>query len=567
MNTTEEKGIVKTRKISKKPKKSAKQIIGTTFSILIVTGIVGTGGYFINQNINKQTVVSQTGSSGMIYRGLIESIVSGNGKTVAQSRQIVGEKLRGEVTEVFVKTGDNVSVGDLLMTVNPEKVREDLNEALDVLDNAQEELRNANLEYSNLIIKAPFTGKIIEVCDENQGSNISAGMTYATIVDDSIMKLEIYYSYGYVDTIQVGQQAIVSIPATTSNVEGTVSKIDNIKKISPDGTILFKVTIDIKNPGTLTKDMIATAVVKTPQGDVMPAETSVLEYNKTQDIIVKASGELTSKNVHEYYIYNSGDKIGTISDLNNNISNQVKSATRAVESAQETVNENQEILANTELRSTVEGMVSQISVVAGDELSGDGQATPIAISNLDSLKIDIQVSEMDITKVQMGMPVMISYEATDGMNFLEGEITALSLEATQSNDNYSYISYFPATVTIFDPQNLRPDMNVQYNITASFIPDALLVPVSAIVYTDVGASLYIKEEYANGFETFPIIDPSVPNGYVTVAVEVGISDGYNSQILTELPENTEFYMPNSDLNSNGFGGGYGTFEDSYVMIG
>ena len=549
---------------TKKKKKTLKQKIGITVASVVGISIIATGGYFISKNL-KQEVVPD-GSSQTLFRGMIESFVSGSGRTIAKDHEELGKKLKGDVLEVFVKTGDTVAVGDLLLSVNPEKIREDLNGALDIYDQKLLAVNTTQEKIDGLNITAPFTGKVIKIAEENEGSTVSEGLVYATIADDSTMKLSTYFSYGYIENIKVGQKATVSIPATTSNIEGTVSVVEQVKKISTDGTILFKVVIDIKNSGTLTADMVASATVATDVGDVMPAESGLLEYNKIQDIVLKTSGELISKNVNEHYIYNAGDSLGKIK--NTSLNNDLTSALRDLEAAQKTVDEANALLATTELRSPIAGLVSQISVSVGDELTGESTTAPISISNLETLKIDARISEIDITKVSMGMPVTIEYESTDGYFNLMGEITALSLEAEQSNDGNSFMSYFPATVTIQDPQQLRPDMNVQYRISASIVEDALLAPVSAVVQTDIGPSLYIKAEYAEGLETFPIIDETIPEGYVAVSVDVGISDGFNSEILTVLPDNTEIYVPNSEIMPGGGDmGGMGGMVTEQVYIG
>lgn len=521
-----------------------KKKIGIGVMVLIFVAIIATGAYYISENLKVEAVPD--GYESMLYRGYIESNVSGSGRTVAQEHQALGEELKGEVWDVYVKTGDTVNVGDLLLSVNPEEIKSDLNDALDIYDDATLSVNTIQTKINNLSIKAPFTGKIISVTEQTAGMYVSEESVFATIVDDSIMTLSLYFSYGYIDQIKVSQSATVSIPATTSNLVGTVSNVEQVKKITTDGAILFKVDVQLENPGTLTKDMIATASITTDFGDVMPAEYGMLDYNKTQDIILKASGELITKNVNEFYTYNQGDVLGVIE--NESLLNELTSANRTLTSALETVNDINALLEQTELRSPITGMVSQVSVVKGDDLDATG--IPISISNLETLKIEATISEIDITKVQMGMPVNITYEATDGMYSLMGEITALSYEA-EASDGYSVMTYFPCTITIFDPQDLRPDMNVQYNISASVIEDALLVPVNAIVQTDIGASLYIKPEYAGDLETFPIIDERIPEGYVAVCVDVGISDGYNSQILTELSDSTEIYIPNSTLVQQG----------------
>jgi hypothetical protein len=118
------------------------------------------------------------------------------------------------------------------------------------------------------------------------------GQKIATLVDDSKMKLTLYFNYAYQDVISKGQPAVVSIPSTMSQLNGTVSEINYVKKITPEGAILFQAVITVDNPGTLTADMGATAVLTSPSNEtIYPYEAGKLAYNRATDIVTKAAGK------------------------------------------------------------------------------------------------------------------------------------------------------------------------------------------------------------------------------------------------------------------------------------
>lgn len=545
----------------KKKMSVKKKVFLGIFSLVVVSGL-SVGGYFVWENLKPEVV--QNGYEDVAYIGMVENYIQGSAMTKANKREELGEGLEGIVTQVFVKPGDTVMAGDLLLTVNPEAITEKLNDELDNLDDAITDLNTSQNALNSLTVTAPFTGKVISSLEENVGSQVYSESVFATIVDDTTMTLTTYFSYGYIDTIKTGQLATVSIPATTSNLQGTVSTVENIKKISPDdGSILFKVTIELPNPGTLTKDMIATACVSTDIGEVYPAESGTLDYIRSQDIILKASGELIYKNVNDYYLYNQGDILGRLE--NETLVNDVTSKQRTVNSLQETIDGLYEILANTDLVSPIDGQITQVSVAVDDELTESSSIIPVTVANLETLVMDIKISEIDITKAQIGMPVDITYESTDGYFYIYGEITNLSLEAEQTDSYQGPITYFPAQITITDPLNLRPDMNVQYKITAVQKFDILVVPTAALVYTDYGTSLYVKSGSVD-LETFPVIDETIPSGYAVLPVEMGISDGYGTEILTPIPDGTPIYVPfSSVISSNSNNGGYdmGYTEEVY----
>ncbi len=560
-----------------KKKMSKGKKVGITISAIVGVAALTGVGYVIYQNIangdpNMGYYQNPEGHETTVMRGMVESTITGRGMTSAKERKVLGEDLKGEVLDVHVKTGDKVLAGDLLMSVDPSVLRDELNAALDELDTATKALSDIHENIQNLNVYAPFTGKIIKVTEANVGSKV-ADTTFATIVDDSVMKFEGFYSYGYIDTIKEGQTAMVSIPATTSTLEGTVSLVEDVRKISEtSGAVMFKVVIDVKNPGTLTEDMIATAVINTPSGEVMPAEQGVLKYSKTQDILLEVSSNAIYEDIRasEYYTYNAGDVLATLSD--DSIDDTLKSAEREVEAKQETVDEKTKALEDAELRATFDGIVSSISVVAGDELLGGEGQNPISVANLDELYIDIEISEYDITKAQMDMPVEITYQTTEGeMFFVSGIISALSLEAKESSDQYgSFLTMFPAKIKISEPGELRPDMNVEYRMVASQKMDVLTVPVSAVIQTDNGPVIYVKDgDYS--VETYPVIDETIPAGYVGYPVEVGISDGYNSEIIADTEiENATIYVPYSTATQEGmdpWGYGGGVVYESEVYYG
>lgn len=541
--------------------KKKKNLAPLFFTIIIVI-FLSIGIYLTIENFKNPAEDPygswQSDTVGNVTRGFIESSISGSGLTKAKTKEDLGTDLKGIVNQVYVQTGQSVVAGDLLMSVDPSVLRSELNEVLDEYDVALASVNSINEQIGNLSIKCPFSGKVISCLDQNEGSMVSEGMTYATIVDDTKMKLELFFSYAFIDQIKVGQSATVSIPAATTQVEGTVSAIEAVKKISTSGSMLFKVVIEVENAGTLTSEMTATASIQGENGDIMPAESGLLEYSRVYDIVLKASGELSKKNVNEYYVYNAGDVLGTIS--NDSLYTELASANRVLESAATSVEEKQLALANTELRATFDGQVSQISVNAGDELTGADGQRPISISNIEELYIDISITEIDITKVEMGMYTSITYEDTDGMQFTDGAISALSLEADTSDNYQGGLTKFPATIKVSNPYTLRPDMNVQYYITASVKENVLLVPVSAVIQTDYGPSLYIKSDNEFSVETFDIIDESIPTGYTVYPVEIGISDGYMSEIIAnDEIENLEIYIPYNATFSQGSNMGYGGY--------
>ena len=98
------------------------------------------------------------------------------------------------------------------------------------------------------------------------GNTIASGEKLGKLVDDNTMKLSLYFSYAYEQEFSVGKTATISIPTTMTNVTGTVETINKVQRISPEGSKLFEVIFTMKNPGTLTEGMGATASLTASDG-------------------------------------------------------------------------------------------------------------------------------------------------------------------------------------------------------------------------------------------------------------------------------------------------------------
>lgn len=82
-------------------------------------------------------------------------------------------------------------------------------------------------------------------------------------------------------------------------------------------------------------------------------------------------------------------------------------------------------------------------------LTLDGEDTgSVVIYNQESMEISINVDELDVDYLEVGMPVTVYRSTSSGTVYYDGELTYLSLEATSGS---SGVSTFAATVTITPP--------------------------------------------------------------------------------------------------------------------
>ena len=527
---------------------------------LIILAAVGTGLYIlVNKLTQKEEQPTQTG---MVSRGQLASSVSGYGTVVPKEKSEYGAKTRGKVTDVYVEAGDLVKPGDKLFTVDPSELVKELDSANTTKRTAQDRLKTATQDLQNTTVTAPFSGKLIDAAKVKAGDTVSSGQKLGLLVDDTTMKLELYFSHAYIDHISIGQAASVSVPQSMTSVGGIVSQIDKIKKVTPDGSILFRVYVSVPNPGTLTKDAIATASITTDIGDAFPSEGGKLDYANSQEINVKLSGDVRSANLVDYGEYKAGQSILTVSD--DGLHEALSTAQKAYDEAAKTVDEIMQSIENTDVIADIEGMVSGVMVSVGDELKASG--TPVlTVSNTTSLYVEVNIDELDVGKLQVGMPAtIIQNNGTDAKEWT-GTLSYLSFEAKKGQDNGGYggggaVAYFPGKIEIDNDGNLLPNMSVDFKITSTVKDDCLLVPSGAIVYSETGTVVYVQNESLNGSENIAEVpEDKLPKGFTAVFVEIGLSDDMSTEIVSGLTEG-QTVASGSVSQDNGYMGGM-------VMVG
>src|SRR5699024_6766230 len=90
----------------------------------------------------------------------------------------------------------------------------------EAMSTLNQEMADLQKSRGDLTITAPHGGKLTEVADVKVGDPMTSGTQIAVLVDDTRLKLSLYYSYAYENDISVGQTAEISIPATMTTITG-----------------------------------------------------------------------------------------------------------------------------------------------------------------------------------------------------------------------------------------------------------------------------------------------------------------------------------------------------------
>ena len=288
--------------------------------------------------------------------------------------------------------------------------------------------------------------------------------------------------------------------------------------------------------------MDATATVTADGLNIAPTGSGKLAYSRETQLTTKASGTASATCAPSYQKFTAGQTILRLTS--DDATAALQSAQQLVQSRQETVNELTQRIEQCTVVSPINGVVMSMNAVEGEDLTGE--TVPCVVADTQNIIVNADIAMSDVPSVQAGQPAFLSmYYGNDTLTFT-GTVQSVALEANKDNNNQGSMPTFPAVISV-DPvegQPLRPDFSVDYRITTAQAEDCIMVPSSAVVNTADGVAVFAQPAEGQTFDNAqPIPEGAeVPEGFVLVPVEVGISDAENTEILSGLEEGTTVFL-------------------------
>jgi HlyD family secretion protein len=246
----------------------------------------------------------------------------------------------------------------------------------------------------------------------------------------------------------------------------------------------------------------------------------------------------------------------------NSAKSNVEAAEYAIRSAQASLNELRTSLQRTAIYAPSNGIISRLNVQKGERVVGTIQMTGtelMRIANLDFMEVQVEVTESEILRIQMGQEVDIEVDAYLGQKF-NGNVFQIANSATLPAGSIGQtlavdqISNFTVKIRI-NPESyeslhklkthpFRPGMSASVNIKTSKSEQALCVPVQAVSTRDFNEkdskyssdSLKVTSSKADIREVVFLYD----NGVSTmVEVKTGLQDDSFIEILSGLEVDNE----------------------------
>ena len=191
----------------------------------------------------------------------------------------------------------------------------------------------------------------------------------------------------------------------------------------------------------------------------------------------------------------------------------------------------EEQLSYTDIQSPIDGVVLSRDVEMGDAVSsilvlGSSATLVMTLGDTSSVYVKGKVDESDIGKVYLGQPARIKVESFKDKTF-NGVVTKISPMGVEKDN----VTTFEVRVSINNPGGeLKAEMTANAEVILEEHKNVLQIPEGAIIYDkDKKASVEVP-------------DTSTKDGKKKIAVNIGISNGAKTGLLSGLKEGDEVVL-------------------------
>jgi len=311
-------------------------------------------------------------------------------------------------------------------------------------------------------------------------------------------------------------------------VSPTIGTIENktvaTGKVEPRDEILIKPQISgivsdvLKEAGQMVNvgDVIATVKVIPEMGQLNSAESRL----RVAEINLK---QIEAEYARQVQLFEKGviakEEFETADATYKKAQEEKTNAQDALDIVRKGVSEKYANLSNTQIRSTISGMILDVPVKTGNSVIqantfNDG-TTIASVANMNDLIFRGNIDETEVGKVKEGMPIVLTIGAINKETF-HADLEYISPKGVEQSG--AVLFEIKAAVKVTDSTFIRAGYSANAEIVMAKVTDILTIPESTIEFSNDSAFVYVlkTEKPEQVFER--------------KQVEIGMSDGVNIEV-------------------------------------
>ncbi len=506
--------------------KKKKIVIGLTVVALAVAGFV-----VLNQDTQEQEVNTYIRTT-TLTKSSLDSVISTTGVVSSLSETAVSSTVSNvKISNVYVEVGDFVNEGDVLVTLEQEKLNEQITDLNEDIADAKELLQQ---EYDDALAKKDAAWTTVFKADGTQSVYTQAKTQYENA------KLAVSSAQAEYDLASTNHQTAV---LNLANAQNLLNQTD----VSDPNYATIQNDVQIK-----TNELNATVVLL----DEKLASLKSIKDSTGYDTLEKSytlALENYNTTLSQYQAAES-----TLAQRKEDLDEGSNTQLETLNTQLETLLESKE---NYTLKAQSTGTVTEVNATVGALPSMNQNL--VTIHDTDALKIEVQVNEDDIQSIEIGQSAVVLSDATDAQ--ITGEVVSKSPVATTSGQGSTSSTFTVSVEVTSSDSGLLIGMNTQVDIVLESVDDVFIVPLDAI--ETQADKTYVYKQISEGnteesFERIEVITKESNDYYVEITGDE-ISEGVvirSSAILEDAEVSTEFEMPFGPTGTAGQNAGMGAGE-------
>lgn len=502
----------------------------------IVLVILLAAGYFVVRRRNRRTEVRQRYETVRVERGDLVSVIGATGAVRARQSAVLVWKTSGTVETVSGSLGDEVTEGQVLAELEQQSLPQTIISSQAELVNAKqalEDARDSGLQYAKALQAVEEAERALEDARDPYLVQARAEKDVADArkaLDDA--ERQLYYAENPADqnTINKAEAELILAEDALEDAQEAFDQVKNKPKDNTQRALAQKELSDaqraynqavwnlqaLKGTSNEIDQAVARANVAVTEAQLKEAQD---ELERVQDGL--SPGTIALREAQYADAQRELQKLqeggGTDPD--------------AIAAAEARVAAAQSALELARITAPFDGTITQTEVLSGDVVSQGTVA--FRVDDMSRMLAEIQVSEVDINKVEVGQSVTLTFDAILAREY-HGHVVKVAL----AGNAVQGVVNFKVTVALSDADDqVLPGMTTAANIVVSELEDVLLVPNQAVRVREGKRVVYVLR----GAQT------------EVIEIEIGASSETRSQVISgDLKRGDEIILnPPFDFESQG----------------
>jgi HlyD family secretion protein len=481
-------------------KKSLYIVIGLA-AVLAVAAIV----YFVVLPGQSEVAVPENVETAPLTTGPVSEIVGATGTVRSNQSATLNWKTSGLVGETSHQVSDLVQAGDILAELDPDSLS-----PLDIL--AEAELVTAQRALDDLLesnVQAASALQAVEAAQEELDDARSPDMDQAAdlqriaeaekAVDEADRKLRILTNPVSRSALEQAQANLVLAEKKLNDNQESLERIQ--KKLAKrddqykfwESRKLYKrilESLDLQRIQLQIAFENSQQRYKNLQSPPNPSDVAVAEAN-----LLSAQAQLLEAE-RDWERNKDGTSLADIALLEARLADaqreweRVKDGPAAedIASAQARVTAAQAALDNTRIVAPFSGKITEVISQTNDQVSPGTPA--FRLDDLSHLWVDVGVSEIDVNLIEVGQPVILTFDAILAKDY-QGQVVEVSPVGSTSLG----VVDFKVRVELTNADaDVRPGMTAAVEILINQIDEALLVPNRAVQAQGGLRTVYVLDQ-------------------------------------------------------------------------